>query len=1064
MSQDSRNTTPEWREDEISQVPALQLLVNLGWDYLTPGEALYHRGGRRSRVILAGVLAEQLRRINVVRSRGEELPFTESNIVAAVQAIEDPPFDGLIQTNEQVYDLVRLGKSFPQLVRGNLASHDLKYVDWENPANNAYHVTEEFSVEVSGTTDTRRPDLVLFVNGIPFVVIECKRPDIKEPLKEAISQQIRNQKDGYIPRLFVPAQLLVVLATNEAKYGTVGTSEKFWSVWREATDEGVLQRLIKRPLDPRVKDRIFADRWRSIRAYFDALEATGREATAQDQLLHALCRPERLLHLIRRCVVFDGGERKIARWQQYFCLGKTMDRITRPGPDGKRQGGVIWHTQGSGKSLTMVMLATAIAEEIHTPRPKKVLLVTDRVDLDKQIFDTFGHCGLTPVRARTGRHLAKLLAEDGVPVITTVIDKFESVTRLKVSIDSPEIFVLVDEGHRGQYGPLHARMRRVLPNACFLGFTGTPLLKGDKNTVVTFGGLIDTYTIRQAVADGAVVQLLYEGRLVPQSVDKGQIDRWFDRTVAGLSPAQAADLKKKFSSTTRLNEAEQRIAAVAYDISAHYANTWKGTGLKGQLVAPSKRAAILYQKYLSEIGLVKSAVLISAPDDREGETDIHEETSDEVKKFWASMMSRYRTEKEYNEQLINAFKHGDEPEVLIVVSKLITGFDAPRNTVLYLARKLEEHTLLQAIARVNRVYDGKDFGYVMDYAGVLHGLNEALDLYSNLPGYDPEDVDQALVDIAEILRQLPQSHSALWEVFRSVPNRRDQEAYERLLADDELRSRFYERLTDFGRMLGPALGSVTFLDTTPEERVEGYKKDLKFFAALRRSVGRRYADVVDYGEYEPRIRQLLDRHVSAGEVETIVPLVDIFDKDAFAKVVNEGVSVAAKADTIAYATTKTINERMDEDPAFYKRFSELIEQAIADWRADRLSDAEYLQRMAGISSSVRDRTGDQVPETVRDRPDARAFYGLVKEALVPYAAEGLDMEAIGAQAALAIDQAIEERAVVNWKENPDVQNRMRTAIEDRLFEVKEREGLDLTLEDIDVVMEQVLEVAKRRKT
>ncbi len=1059
----NRDATPEWHEDEISQVPALQLLVNLGWTYLTPSEALEQRGGRCSRVILTDILAEQLRRMNRIRTRGEELPFSESNIVAAVQSLEGLPFDGLIRTNEQAYDLLRLGKSFPQLVKGNVASYDLDYVHWEDPSANAFHVTEEFAVDTPGGVSTRRPDLVLFVNGIPFAVIECKRPDIKEPLKEAISQQIRNQKDGYIPRLFVTTQLLLALATNQAKYATVGTSEKFWAVWREQVDEALLKGLVSRPLPPEVKARLFADRFRYVRAHFDALAAASREVTEQDRVLYALCRPERLLQLARRFVLFDAGEKKIARWQQFFCLNKTMARIARPGPGGQREGGVVWHTQGSGKSLTMVMLATAIAEEIQTSNPKKVVLVTDRIDLDEQIFNTFRHCGLTPERARTGRHLAELLQADGVPVVTTVIDKFEAVTRLKVRLDSPDIFVLVDESHRGQYGPLHARMRRVLPNACFLGFTGTPLLRDDKNTVVTFGGLIDSYTIRQAVADGAVVELVYEGRLVPQRVDKEQIDRWFERTVAGLSPAQAADLKRKFSTASRLNEAEQRIAAIAYDVSVHFANTWKGTGFKGQLVAPSKRAALLYQRYLEEVGQVSSAVLISAPDDREGDTDIHEENENEVVKFWRATMSRYGTEMEYNKQLINAFKFGDEPDILIVVDKLLTGFDAPRNTVLYLTRSLKEHTLLQAIARVNRVYDGKDFGYIIDYAGVLHGLNEALDLYGALAGYDPADLDDTLVDISEKLRQLPQAHSDLWEVFKGIRNERDQEAYERLLSDEELRSQFYERLTAFARVLGPALGSVKFLDTTPEQKVETYKRDLKFFAALRRSVGRRYADTVDYGEYEPRVRKLLDRHVSAGEVETITSAVNIFDQDAFAKVVEEGKTPAAQADTIAYATKKTIHERMDEDPAFYKRFSALLEETIEEWRARRLSDADYLRQVSQIRDSVRDRTGDEVPEPVRYQPDARAFFGLVKETIAPYAAGGRNVDAIGAETALAIDRIIEERRVVNWTDNPDVQNRMRTAIEDELFELKQRDGLPLTLEDIDGVMERVLDVAKRRK-
>jgi type I restriction enzyme R subunit len=1062
----SDSATPLFLEDHISQVPALQFLQDLGWTYVTEDEALKLRGGRASRVLLTGILGPKLAEINRIEFKGENLPFSEANVRSAIEALEDIPIDGLVRTSEKVYDLLRLPKSLQQTVLGDTRSFDFWFIDWQHPERNAFHVTEEFEVERTASTDTCRPDIVLFINGIPVAVIECKKPGLeKPPMEEAISQQIRNQKTEFIPRLFLYTQLLLAVSKNEAMYGTTGTPRPFWSVWREPDlDDAAVAEAVNRPLTADRKERLFAGRYRYVRRHFDALEAAGREVTEQDRALYALCRPTRLLELMKRFILYDGGEKKIARYQQYFCVRRTMERVSRPGPDGRRPGGVVWHTQGSGKSLTMVMLATAIAEDITTANAKKVVLVTDRVDLDEQIEGTFHRCGMEPKRATTGRNLVELLRSERDPVITTVIDKFETAVSTKgLQLASPDIFVLVDESHRGQYGTLHARMRRVLPNACFLGFTGTPVIKAEKDTVRQFGGLIDTYTIQQAVIDKAVVPLLYEGRNVPQIVDREQIDRWFERITQPLTKGQAADLKRKFSTTSQLNKAEQKVAAIAWDIGAHFAATWRGTGFKGQLVAQDKATALLYKKHLDECGLVTSEVLISAPDDREGDVDILEENKSEVVAFWRRMMERYGTELQLNRLLINAFKNADEPEIIVVVDKLLTGFDAPRDVVLYLTRPLKDHTLLQAIARVNRVYEGKEFGYVVDYAGVLQNLEHALDLYGGLPDFDREDLAGTLTDVAAEIAKLRQRHGDLWDLFRGVKNRRDEEEFERVLGDDALRAEFYERLSAYARNLQLALSTLTFLEQTPEAKVETYRRDVRFFVALRGSVRRRYAEVVDFGQYEPRIQRLLDVHVGTGEVEKLTGLVNIFDREAFAREVEKLGSAGSKADTIAYRTKVTIKERWAEDPAYYERFSAMLEQAIAEYRAQRLSDAEYLKRVAEISASVLDRTGDVVPEPVRYDPDARALFGVVREAVARYQFGGPGAETAAAATALAIDRAIEERRTVHWTHNSDVQNQMRNAIEDELFELKDRLGVPLALDDIDSLMERCLDVARARK-
>ena len=739
-----------------------------------------------------------------------------------------------------------------------------------------------------------------------------------------------------------------------------------------------------------------------------------------------------------------------------------MERIRIRDHKGRRRGGVVWHTQGSGKSLTMVMLAKAIALDPDIP-DYKIVLVTDRIDLDDQIYKTFHHCGKEVEQATTGKRLSEMLKSRKERIVTTVIDKFEAaVGRHVVRNEDPNIFVLVDEGHRSQYGPRHAKMRRVLPNACYIGFTGTPVMKKERNTVEKFGGLIDTYTIDRAVKDEAVVPLLYEGRHVEQYVDAKGIDAWFDKITASLSREQAADLKRKFSTTEQLNKAEQKVKAIAWDISVHFRDNGQGTGFKGQLVAQDKATALLYKKYLDEFGMVSSEVLISGPDEREGEEDLYKENKLAVQRFWKAMMQKYGSEKQYNKQIINAFTKGEHPEIIIVVDKLLVGFDAPRNTILYLTRKLKDHTLLQAIARVNRLCEGKKFGYILDYRGVLENLDHALDLYSALPEFDANDIKDILTDVDVEIRTLPQKHSLLWDTFKEIKNRQDEEEFERLLADEALREKFYERLRAFSQTLGIALSSVRFLEETDPEKINRYRADLKFFSKLRISVRRRYAEVVDFSEYEPKIQKLLDTHVGTGEVEQITPLVNIFDKDAFAKELEKVSGVAAKADTIAHRTARTIEERMREDPAFYKRFSELLRETIAAFREERLRENEYLKKVTEIMNAVLNRTGDKIPEKLKNYDVAKAYFGSIREILSRFC-DGGDFDEVIAEAALGIDEIIDRHRIVHWVHNVDIQNQMRNEMEDFLFDFKEKTGYEITFDDIDAIMEQCLDIAKVRK-
>jgi type I restriction enzyme R subunit len=1057
-------------EKYLSQIPALQLLIGLGFEFLTPAETLRERQDRTSNVLLESILRNQLKEINRIRYKGSEYLFSEENVQSAIQKLKNIKYDGLLKTNEAIYDLITLGTAMGQTIEGDSKSFNMNYIDWRNPGRNTFHVTVEYSIERARSTETARPDIVLFVNGIPFCVIECKAPQVE--VEQAVSQVIRNQNDDYISKLFIYCQMVLALNKNSAMYATTGTAAKFWGVWKEPQmDNGErefekLAAVVNQPLAEDVIARISS----TFDVKPDALTGN-RLVTEQDKSLFSLCRPGRLLELAWKFTVFDGGTKKIARYQQYFVIKSTLNRVKQFDSTDSRKGGVIWHTQGSGKSLTMVMLARNLAldPEILNPR---IVLVTDRDDLDKQLGNTFAACGLEANRATSGRNLLELVAEKKSGIITTLIHKFDKAYAVKKYQDtSPDIFILVDESHRTQFGSFSARMRQMFPQACYLGFTGTPLLKKEKNNFTKFGELVEPhYSITQAVEDGAVVPLLYEGRHVEMTQNREAVDLWFERHTQGLTKEQQADLKRKYARAEMLNKADQVIYMRAFDISEHFRAGWQGTGFKAQLVAPNKASALKYNAYLNEIGIVSSEVVISPPDMREGYEETDDETTDEVIKFWQKMMKRYGSEEEYTKQLINQFKHGSEPEILIVVDKLLTGFDAPRNAVLYLCRVLREHTLLQAIARVNRLHEGKEFGFIVDYASVLGELDKALTMYSAFEGFDESDLVGTLTSINSEIEKLPGRNSDLWDLFKTVKHSYDEEAYEVLLADDELREEFYGRLSVFGKTLGIALSSEKFLTETDEKTLSRYKADLRKFQSLKASAKLRYAEAIDYRDYEPKIKKLLDTHIQANEVIQLNEPVNIFDDEAFMVVKEEQAiygtkpkTTASKADTIAHGTKKVITEKMDEDPAFYEKFSKLIQQAIEDFRAKRISDLDYLNKVVDIRKKVVGKVHDDIPDKLAGLEDAMAYFGVLKPFLEKHELGEENLETAAADTAIAIHGILEKHKKVHFWDDEDAQKQAVNEIDDYLYdELKTERGIELSLDQMDDIIEKVMQVAKHR--
>ena len=478
---------PVANEMSTSQRPAIEVLQKLGYKYISEEENKKLRNYILTDVMFKDILAKKLNEINSYEYKGEKYKFSASTIGQAIKDLNEDLVTGLISTNEKIYDLLTLGKSYQEnMIDGTKRSFDIKYIDFEHPENNDFYVTEEFTVLRMNGKDYARPDIVLFVNGIPLAVIECK--DASVPIIQAISQNIRNQKPDYIPQLFKFIQIVMAANKNETKYATCGTPDKFWSTWNEQYVEKQNELLDKTVI--------------------------GRQVTKQDRDIISLFEKERFLELIKDFIIFEAGTKKICRYQQYFAVKAMLERIKHD-----KKGGVVWHTQGSGKSITMVYITKKLMEDKEIQNPQ-VVIVTDRVDLDKQIHKTFNRIGVEAARATTGNNLTDLIKDEKVRVITTVVNKFETVVKSGVSVDAPNTFILVDEGHRTQYGEINRRMQEVFKGAIYISFTGTPIMKRDRNIFDKFGGLIHKYSLDDALKDKAIVPLINEKKMVDQEVSK----------------------------------------------------------------------------------------------------------------------------------------------------------------------------------------------------------------------------------------------------------------------------------------------------------------------------------------------------------------------------------------------------------------------------------------------------------------------------------------------------------------------------------------------------------------
>ena len=944
-------TPAGWNEQDLAETPAVALLQSLGYSFVSPEDLERERGSLKE-AVLTGRLAAALKRLNPWLS--------DTNVARAVKAVTQVPAAGLAEANQTLHTSLTYGIALEQDRGEGRKSHTVRFLDFDDPGRNEWIVTRQY--KVLGSKKHVVPDVVAFVNGLPLAVAECKSPTIGDAWKaEAVKQLRRYQeadtrwKDQGAPRLFEAAQILIGACGEHAVYGTVGTPERFFLEWKEPYPLSVKQ--LGRKL--------------------------GRAPTPQDVLLYGLLEPRNLLDVVRNFVVFEveGGRtvRKLARYKQFVAVNEAMRRIRTARTPGAR-GGIVWHTQGSGKSLTMLWLALKLRRD-ESQRQPAIVIVTDRTKLDRQIAGVFTACGFpNPERAASVRSLRRLLEHPTGRTVITTIQKFqelagesgrsarqspaERTTAHPTLSEAANVFVLVDEAHRTQYRSLAANMRRALPNACFLGFTGTPIDKQDRSTLRTFGPYIDTYTIEQAVRDGATVPIFYESRLPELRIIGQTIDRVFDRVFAGRTDEERAAIRRRYATEQAIAGAPRRIEAICLDLIDHFTRHIAPNRFKAQVVAASRHDAVTFKETLDRLNAPESAVIMSA-----GHND-------------EARLARWHQGREQQDRLIGRFRDRDDPlSILVVCDMLLTGFDAPVEQVMYLDAPLREHGLLQAIARVNRPCGAeKTYGLVVDYRGVSTRLQEALAVFSTT------DVRGALTPNVDELPRLESRHAAAMRFFlppagerpvidrpatnRPVADTKDLDACVRVLEAEDVRAGFDLAFRRFSRSMDMLL---------PDPLALAYRGDLQWLGKIRGAARARYRDErLDLSGCGEKVRTLIAGAVAADGIEILVREVRLFSPEFEEKIDALG-SDDAKASEMEHAIRHEINVRVEENPAFYQSLREKLEAIIEERRLERLDAARQLSLLDGLREEMQ---GEQtLAQGVGLGARGFAIYGLLERRL-----------------------------------------------------------------------------------
>jgi len=922
-------------ERQLVEAPALAQLKGLGWIHLNGAKLHPDQGNHRSScrdVVLTPNLEQGIQRINPWISRDNL-----DKVLREVTVIQIPD---LMKANQWFWERLTHYFSVDQDLGSGRRGQTVKLIDFDNPDNNEFLCVDQ--CKIRGSNQTIIPDLVLFVNGLPLGVMECKSPFINDPMGEGINQlhryaNLRNPEDMEgCEKLFHYNQVMIVTHGDGARLGTISSQVEHYLEWKDPY-----------PLDH--KD-------------------LGQAPTPQQLLIQGLLTPHTFLDLIQNFTVFDteGGRtvKKVARYQQFRAVQKTIARLKGAG-ERKHKGGVIWHTQGSGKSLTMVFLAQKIRRDAVL-RDYKLVFLTDRSQLDEQLTGTFRRVQGERVRqASSTRHLKELLAKDASDLVSATIQKFRDAIGFHDDIgkvpaclnDSERIIVLADEAHRTQYGTLGAAINVALPNAPKIAFTGTPLITSQKTTG-EFGAYIDTYTIEQAVADGATVQIVYEGRHVHTKVMGDSLDALFDRYFQDKTPEEQEAIKKKYGTERAVLEAPQRIELVARNLVEHYRKHILPNKFKAMVVTASRAAAVTYKQKLDAIpGAPESAVVISGN---------HNDPPPIAK--WPHPAG-HRAALEHFKQPM-----AEHPlSILIVKDMLLTGFDAPICQVMYLDRKLTDHSLLQAIARVNRTRLKKLRGYVVDYFGLTDHLDEALQLFS------AADVRGALKDLKEEIPKLEAAHTRAMEHLKGT-NLQDTDACIAKLADQLQRQRFERDFRAFAKQMEVVLPSAVATPFLADIQALG-----KVIIACRNRYRDEQLDIVGCGE---KVRTLIEDHVRGTGVDPRIPPTKLFDVE-FAQVLAAQPSDRAKASEVEQAIRAHIKVKLDEDPEYYQTLSKRLEEIIQQCE-DRWGD--LLQQLLQFRDGMEETRTRQYAELGLREAEGPFYRVLMKEVTEAADEDAMDEE------------------------------------------------------------------------
>jgi len=962
----------------------------------------------------------------------------------------------LYDANKKVYKLLRYGVKVEKDVSSNKETVFL--IDWDEPKNNDFYIAEEVSIKGE---NTKRPDIVLYVNGIALGVLELKRSSVS--VAEGIRQNLDNQKKNFIRDFFSTMQL--VMAGNDSeglRYGAIETSEKYYLKWKEENPN----------YNPKTDDE--------VNKYLDASECKGG-INALDCAILQLLNKERFLELIHDFIVYDCGVKKLCRHNQYFGIQAAKRHIK------SREGGIIWHTQGSGKTLTMVWLAKWIRENITDAR---VLIITDRTELDEQIEADFDGVDESIYRTTSGKDLIGVLNASDEWLIGSLVHKFgskkskgddEFINELQKNIPSNfsakgDLFIFVDECHRTQSGDLHDAMKAILPSAMFIGFTGTPLLKKDKKkSIEVFGGYIHTYKFNEAVKDGVVLDLRYEARDIDQRItSQKKIDQWFEYTTGGLSDMAKVLLKQKWGTMKKVLSSRSRLEQIVNDILMDMLTKPRLMDGRGNAMLVSYdiyEACKIYELFEKTPLKGKCAIITSyqpSISDIKGKDSGEGETKDLLKyDVYKKMLVEYFEEDEkkamakvstFEKQVKEKFvKEPMQMKLLIVVDKLLTGFDAPSATYLYIDKPLRDHGLFQAICRVNRL-DGEDkeYGYIVDYKDLFHKLEGAIDDYTSgaLDGYEADDVKALLTDrLAKAKERLDEVLETIRALCEAVEPPMKSADYRRYFVSDESRDvtdnepkrvALYKNTASLIRAYANIASEMIEAGYTESESIE-IKEEVVFYNKLRDEIKLASGDYIDMKLYETAMRHLIDQYIRAEESET---LTDFDEMGLIQLIVEQGVESATKglptgikssqsamAETIENNMRKLIIDENPINPKYYDKMSELLDALIKERKEKALEYKAYLEKIQELSQQVMNpMQSSTYPKAIDTRAKQALFDNLESDEVL----------------AIAIDSVIKHTKQDGWIGHTMKEKKVKIAIK------------KIISSDSNIDIEKLMEIIKKQ--